>query len=78
MSPFIEPETMKKVQWVYASDPTELRRSFDAAVRAVHWQDKARFDHRVTHNCSCWPARLQPGFRSSSLSYKPLPYNTIV
>jgi hypothetical protein len=32
VSPFIEPETMKKVQWVYASDPAELRRNFDTEV----------------------------------------------
>ena len=34
VSPFIEPETLKKVQWVYASDPAELRRSFDVKVSA--------------------------------------------
>ena len=34
VSPFVEPETLKKVQWVYASDPAELRRNFDVEVSA--------------------------------------------
>lgn len=35
VSPFIEPETLKKVQWVYASDPAELRRNFDVEVSVL-------------------------------------------
>lgn len=30
VTPFIEPETMKKVVWAYASDPSELLKNFEA------------------------------------------------
>ncbi len=33
VSPFIEAETLKKVQFVYASNPTQLRSNFDPEVR---------------------------------------------
>lgn len=36
VTPFIEPETMKKVVWAYASDPSELLKNFDAEVCHVN------------------------------------------
>jgi hypothetical protein len=42
VSPFIEAETLKKVQFVYASDPTQLRSNFDPEELPEEFGGKAK------------------------------------
>jgi hypothetical protein len=55
VSPFIEPETLKKVQWVYASDPAELRRNFGVEVSTFGRCEPCRWPLQppYLHSMSC-------------------------